>query len=323
MTPVFISYSRKDLSFVDQLASDLKNAGIDVWYDVSGIAGGARWRSEIENALRNSQYVIVVLSPDSIVSQWVEREFLFSSNLKLKIIPLMYRYCELPLNFVDLNYIDVQAENYEREFPDLLRTLSVDPKTAALPSARVKQPTSGFKIAYIVPGVALIALIVGGLFMFQLNRNWFTPAPMLTSAANAPESLTPGVPELSPTTDHALIPISGATSTQFITPTTAFETSSPNPKMKKENVTSALMSGSFDGSLRSVATEQYSDNDYDSRSEFTYTVSLSQSQDLVWHWYWCAKDAAILIRNLEHITVTFTLNGQEIPPGELVEDQYV
>src|SRR6185436_8672478 len=105
MAQVFISYSRKDLSFVDKLAADLKNAGVDVWYDVSGIGGGSRWRSEIENALRSSQYVIVVLSPDAVTSEWVEREILFSSNLKRKIIPLMYRLCELPLNYVNLNYI--------------------------------------------------------------------------------------------------------------------------------------------------------------------------------------------------------------------------
>ena len=114
MTQVFISYSRKDISFIETLVADLKNAGLDVWYDVSHIAGGARWRSEIENALRNSQYVLVVLSPDSIVSEWVEREFLFSSNLRRKIIPVMYRFCELPLNYVDLNYIDMQGNNYGR-----------------------------------------------------------------------------------------------------------------------------------------------------------------------------------------------------------------
>ena len=37
MTQVFISYSRKDLAFVEQLAADLKAAGLDVWYDLSGL----------------------------------------------------------------------------------------------------------------------------------------------------------------------------------------------------------------------------------------------------------------------------------------------
>jgi hypothetical protein len=32
MTQVFISYSRRDLTFVEGLAADLKAAGLDVWY---------------------------------------------------------------------------------------------------------------------------------------------------------------------------------------------------------------------------------------------------------------------------------------------------
>jgi hypothetical protein len=34
MAQVFISYSRKDISFVEQLVADLRNTGLDVWYDV-------------------------------------------------------------------------------------------------------------------------------------------------------------------------------------------------------------------------------------------------------------------------------------------------
>ncbi len=51
MAQVFISYSRKDLTFVEHLVSDLKETGIDVWYDLSGLEGGARWRIEIQNAI--------------------------------------------------------------------------------------------------------------------------------------------------------------------------------------------------------------------------------------------------------------------------------
>ena len=55
MTQVFISYSRKDLAFVETLAADLQAAGLDVWYDLSNLEGGARWRIEIEKAIRESQ----------------------------------------------------------------------------------------------------------------------------------------------------------------------------------------------------------------------------------------------------------------------------
>ena len=81
MAQVFISYSRKDISFVEQLVADLRNTGLDVWYDVSSLRGGSRWRIEIENAIKNSQFFIVVLSPDSMASEWVEREFLLASKL--------------------------------------------------------------------------------------------------------------------------------------------------------------------------------------------------------------------------------------------------
>jgi hypothetical protein len=51
MTQVFISYSRKDLAFVERLANDLQAAGLEVWYDLSGLDGGTRWGREIQSAI--------------------------------------------------------------------------------------------------------------------------------------------------------------------------------------------------------------------------------------------------------------------------------
>ena len=72
MTQVFISYSRKDLVFVERLAKDLQAAGLQVWYDLSGLAAGTRWGKEIQSAIQQSQIFVVVLSPNSIDSEWVE-----------------------------------------------------------------------------------------------------------------------------------------------------------------------------------------------------------------------------------------------------------
>ncbi len=84
MPQVFISYSRKDLAFIEQLASDLNDAGLNTWYDLSGLEGGSRWSKEIEKAIRTSQYVIVIVSPDSMASKWVEEEFLLAGELEKK-----------------------------------------------------------------------------------------------------------------------------------------------------------------------------------------------------------------------------------------------
>lgn len=127
MKKVFISYSRKDITFVEGLVSDLKKAGLHVWYDLSGLDGGVRWRVEIEKAIRESQYVLVVLSPDSVASEWVEREYLFSTTHGKKIIPLFYRPCDLPMYYLNVQYIDVQGANYRRNFGEILRTLGMRP----------------------------------------------------------------------------------------------------------------------------------------------------------------------------------------------------
>jgi formylglycine-generating enzyme required for sulfatase activity len=131
MSQVFVSYSRKDLAFVERLAKDLQANGLDVWYDLSGLEVGQRWGSEIQKAIRKSQYFIAVMSPNSADSEWVEREFLYSSNLKLKVIPLLYKHCDLPMWCLNLHYIDIHGRNYKRRFPDILKALDVQPGEAS------------------------------------------------------------------------------------------------------------------------------------------------------------------------------------------------
>lgn len=136
MTQVFISYSRKDLAFVERLAKDLKDAGLEVWYDLSGLSVGSRWGIEIQNAIRHSQYFIAVLSLNSAKSEWVEREFLYASNRKLKSIPLLYKPCDLPMWCLNLHFIDVRGRFYEINFVSILKALGVTPPVV------VKKPES-------------------------------------------------------------------------------------------------------------------------------------------------------------------------------------
>ena len=126
MTQVFISYSRKDLVFVERLAKDLIAADLEVWYDLKGLEVGNRWTKEIQSAIRQSQYFIIVLSPNSVESEWVENEFLLARNLNLKIIPLQVRSCDLPIWILNRNYIDIQGENYQRHFGELLQALGAE-----------------------------------------------------------------------------------------------------------------------------------------------------------------------------------------------------
>jgi len=320
MTQVFISYSRADLIFVEQIAGDLRDAGFDVWYDLSGLDGGTRWSTEITKAIRNSQFVIVVLSPDSVISEWVEREYLLAGSLKRPVVPLYYRACELPLGYLNLHYIDVQGMNYKHHFNQILRALDEkaassraykrSPVVPSIPHAEYPRKNNPFLAGSIagvlVIGIAVLSYLVGsGKLSFGPPEIETTMAIPNTGVVESPTAAVTDVPK-----------------TDLPKPV---DTVSPNPKVKKENLTNFLASGLFEKDLRNMVTskeEEYSDAEYVTRSEFTYTISLDRSEDVVWQWRWCAKDQAILIRNFEYIIVNFTINGEDIPQSELVEDQY-
>lgn len=189
MTKVFISYSRKDFPFVKRLAADLKEAGVDVWYDMSNLGVGSRWRAEIETAIKTCQFVIVVLSPDSINSEWVEREFLFASNLGRQILPLMYRPCELPLNYVNINCIDVQGRNYKKSFQNILDALNQPTGHTNVLLSNTKKSSFASRNAYVF---VLVGAILVALFLsFPFVDKMLAPASFPTETATLTDKLAP------------------------------------------------------------------------------------------------------------------------------------
>ncbi|MFC2063621.1 SUMF1/EgtB/PvdO family nonheme iron enzyme [Chloroflexota bacterium] len=197
MAQVFISYSRKDLEFVQRLAVDIKAAGMDVWYDLSGLEVGSRWGQEIQKALRASQYFIVVLSPNSSISEWVEREFLYASNLKLKVIPILYQPCELPMWSLNLHFIDMQGKKYSRNYPELQNSLGIESDTSEAQRkltdtdasrGRTQQPTSSktkLRPVVLMAFLAVVLLASLGIWaipqlkILQSPSPTFTPTPVL------------------------------------------------------------------------------------------------------------------------------------------------
>ena len=63
---VFICYAREDEAFARQLYADLQQAGASPWMACEDILPGQNWEHEIQQALRRSTYVLVLLSSHSI-----------------------------------------------------------------------------------------------------------------------------------------------------------------------------------------------------------------------------------------------------------------
>jgi hypothetical protein len=69
---VFVSYASTDRAFAERLVNDLKGAGAEVWWDVSGIDEGD-FLDKINEALQHCQWLVFVLTPYALESKWVKK----------------------------------------------------------------------------------------------------------------------------------------------------------------------------------------------------------------------------------------------------------
>jgi len=70
----FISYSTKDRDFADLLHKSLVSLGIRVWFAPDDVRIGSQFKLAIDEAIRVHDKFLVVLSKNSIDSDWVENE---------------------------------------------------------------------------------------------------------------------------------------------------------------------------------------------------------------------------------------------------------
>jgi hypothetical protein len=70
----FISYSSKDQEFAERLHVDLESRAVRVWFAPHDMKIGARIRPAIDESIRDYDKLLLILSKDSVGSQWVEQE---------------------------------------------------------------------------------------------------------------------------------------------------------------------------------------------------------------------------------------------------------
>jgi TIR domain-containing protein len=105
---VFISYSRDDLGFADQLDAALGLAGFGTSIDRLGISGGEDWKARLGALIRDADTIVFVLSPSSARSQICVWEVEEAVRLGKRILPVLCRPLEgatPPPRLAELNYI--------------------------------------------------------------------------------------------------------------------------------------------------------------------------------------------------------------------------
>ena len=71
---VFLSYSHVDMIYAERLARDLRVWGIGVWWDQEEILVGESLNARIQEGISQSTWLAIILTPDSVKSDWVQRE---------------------------------------------------------------------------------------------------------------------------------------------------------------------------------------------------------------------------------------------------------
>jgi hypothetical protein len=83
----FISYSSKDQAFAEQLYADLRIKDVSCWYDQEDMKIGDKIRPRIEETIRKYDKLLLVLSENSIASNWVAYEVERALNKEPQGIP--------------------------------------------------------------------------------------------------------------------------------------------------------------------------------------------------------------------------------------------
>jgi serine/threonine protein kinase len=104
---LFISYSRHDKDYAQQVCDYLSHNGFEVWID-SKIEYGTTWFEEIDEAIKNCAAFVPVMTPESRNSDWVRKEILLAMDYKKPIFPLLLEGDRFPI-LVDIQFADVKG----------------------------------------------------------------------------------------------------------------------------------------------------------------------------------------------------------------------
>lgn len=98
---VFLSHAHVDRDFARSLKSNLEDAGARVWIDEAELLVGDSLDRRIGRTVEGTDFLIVVLSPAAVKSEWVTKEVKSALDLEselsgIRVLPIIHRRCTVP-----------------------------------------------------------------------------------------------------------------------------------------------------------------------------------------------------------------------------------
>ena len=104
---VFISYSRQDIEFANQIRTTLSEGDVEVWQDVARIRLTTEWPEQLARAINECDVLLILVSKHSVRSEYFNKEIVYALKKKKPVIALHVDDAELPAK-VDFMLGDIQ-----------------------------------------------------------------------------------------------------------------------------------------------------------------------------------------------------------------------
>lgn len=193
MASVFLSYDREDATRARSVAQALEKAGHSVWWD-RDIAGGAQYGTEIEEALKRSEAVVVLWSSAAVQSAWVRDEAAAGRDAG-KLVPASIDAAVPPMGFRQYQTIDLSGWKGGRgtkAFGELNRAVNglLRGRTGPIPAVDSigSKQTPNWLRRGVLAAVILAVLVGGGWLVMRMARSPAAPVVTVATADNSAAS---------------------------------------------------------------------------------------------------------------------------------------
>jgi hypothetical protein len=132
MGHIFISYSKKDVLYVEKLVDDLRREGFNPWVDSDDLGAGTLWQNRLHKQILTCDAYILVMSRNAKNSKWVPEELVAAKTKGKPIFPLWLDNTDLFLAIQTVQLEDVRGGKLPSEkFYEKLATVTTRSKKAA------------------------------------------------------------------------------------------------------------------------------------------------------------------------------------------------
>ena len=128
---IFLSYASEDKDVARKITDRLRHNGVQIWFDEYELQTGDSIRNRIQDAIAASDYLVVLLSPNSVRAHWLQSELnsAFSRELTsrdIAILPVLIADCEIPSTLAGRIYLDLR-KNFDQGIERLTQRMSIAP----------------------------------------------------------------------------------------------------------------------------------------------------------------------------------------------------